>query len=184
MIAFILAKESIIHLSPSANVIMQKEAVFELFSGRKLTMIEVFTCWGDTGVDSSHSYSNFSRTRATDSSEIIMEHNNYGGHYVISAEDINEEYFIRVFSRNAGADIGYLINYHFYDKGEVLPYKLINMLSSNITYSLAPTTITFSISQILVDLGASVSISNAHVEYRLYVSSNRTRITEYANCRL
>jgi hypothetical protein len=89
-----------------------------------------------------------------------------------------------VFSRKADAKIGYLINYHFYDKSEVLPYKLINMLSSNISYSLSPTTITFSINQISINLEGSISIGKVHVEYLLYVSSNRTRITEYANCRL
>jgi len=105
-----------------------------------------------------------------------MEQNNYGGHYVISAEDINEEYFIRVFSRKEQSKLGYLIHYHFYDQGDILPYKLIGMLSKDISYTLAPTIITFYFNQININWEMSSSIEKVNVEYRLYISSNRTKI--------
>jgi len=48
---------------------------------------------------------------------------------VISAEDIEGEYFIRVNNRHkqTSPDFAYLINYYYYDQNDILPYKLIDI---------------------------------------------------------
>jgi hypothetical protein len=146
-------------------------------------MIEVFGCWGDIAVDSTHNYLDF--TQPQNDNQIIMEQGNYGGgHFVISAEDINEEYFVRVYSGKKQSKLGYLINYHLYNKGDVLPYKLVTLLSREISYTLGPTTITFVMNQISVNRALSSSIASFDVQYHLYVSSNRANITQFASCRL
>jgi hypothetical protein len=47
-------------------------------------MIEIFTCFGEISVDASSSYNDFA-TKQQKYNEIILEQNNYGGHFVINA---------------------------------------------------------------------------------------------------
>jgi hypothetical protein len=93
--SIILVKQSLIHLRPSTNAIMFKEGVFELYSSDRSAMIEIFACWGDISVDASSSYKDLSAT-GQQYGEVVLEQNNYGGHFVINAENIYGEYFIKV----------------------------------------------------------------------------------------
>jgi hypothetical protein len=54
------------------------------------------------------------------------------------------------------SDISYVLNYYFYDSGDILPYKLIDLSSPDISYSLKKDSITFNITPLMVkDLGES-----------------------------
>lgn len=58
-------------------------------------MIEIYSCWGDLSIDASSTYKDFSNSDKH-YGEIVLEQNNYGGHYVVNAESIFGEYFIKV----------------------------------------------------------------------------------------
>jgi hypothetical protein len=182
VVTVILAKEALIHLKPSANAIMLREGVFQLFSDQKSAMIEVFTCWGELALAATDNYLDFAK-RDSPSSEVVLEQNNYGGHYVVSAEDIFGEYFVRVASRTQG-EVGYLINYYFYDAKDLLPYKLVDLPSRDIAYALIPQALSFSLRPLTVKWALSDSIQEVDVVYRLYVADNRNKVGQYANCRL
>jgi hypothetical protein len=161
--SIMLAKQSLIHLRPSSNVIMFKEGVFELYSSSRPAMIEVFSCWGEISVDASSNYNDLSTSERM-YGEIILEQNNFGGHFVINAENIYGEYFIKVGNRRKHqTDLGYLITYYYYDSKDVLPYKLIDLVDREITYALTKTAVTFTFDPIVVNWGNSDSIDSVFV---------------------
>lgn len=113
-----------------------------------------------------------------------MEQNNYGGHYVINAENIYGEYFINVRNKKREADMGYMITYYYYDTKDALPYKFINLYDREITYTLNKTAVTFSFSPISINWDDSDSIDSVYIEYIIYVADNKNKVNKYANCRL
>lgn len=182
--SIILAKENLIHLRPSSNAIMFKEGVYELYSSNRAAMIEIFTCYGEISVDASSTYKDFS-TPDKQYGEIILEQNNYGGHFVINADSIFGEYFIKVSNkRRHQPEIGYIITYYHYNRNDVQPYKLIDLVSREITYSLTKTAVTFALEPVTVKWDLSDSIDSVYVQYRVYVADNKIKVGKYANCRL
>lgn len=51
-------------------------------------MIEIYSCSGNVAVKASTNYSILTAEKETDEGIVRMEHANYGGHYVISAENL------------------------------------------------------------------------------------------------
>ena len=146
-------------------------------------MVEVFVCWGDVGVEASGTYLDFSQDRHKQKL-LTFEHSNYGGHYVISAEQVSGQYFIRVFNRQKrDSDVAYLITHSYYNTISDLPYKLVYLNSRQVSYSLSPKTVTFSFSQVSVRKPNSSALE-IEAEYRLYLSTNKNRLSTFANCRL
>ena len=59
-------------------------------------MIEIFTCTGELEIKASRNYSRLTEKNEDEEGIVKMEHTNYGGHYVISSENLKGEYFIQV----------------------------------------------------------------------------------------
>jgi hypothetical protein len=180
----ILVKQSLIHLNPSSEAIMFKEGIFELYSSYRGAMIEVFTCWGEVSIDASSSYNDLASTR-TGSSEVVLEQSNYGGHYVINADRIDGEYFIKVGGRRSQQlELGYLITYHYYEPSDPAPYKLIDLADREITYRLTKGAVSFTFAPLAVRWDLTDSIDSVTVEYRLFIADSKNKVGQYANCRL
>lgn len=177
-----LVKQSLIHLAPSSSAIMFKPALFELYSASKAAMIEVFTCYGDLRISASSNYNNLSDSKAS-LNEIVLEQSNYGGHFVINAEQIFGEYFIKVMARKE-AEQGYLITYHYYENNDIPPYKLIDIAEREITYAFSSTAIVFRFSPIAIHWQLTDSIDSVLVQYRLFLADSKIKVGQYANCRL
>lgn len=64
---------------------------------------------------------------------------------MVGSEYVFGEYFVRVNNKLPQSEVTYLLNYYYYDKKDVLPYKLIALRSPEISYSLSVDSITFSI---------------------------------------
>lgn len=80
--------------------------------------------------------------------------------------------------------MGYLIKYYYYDSKDLLPYKVIDLMSSEITYTLTKTSIDFSIDPVVINWSLSDSIDSVYIEYRIYIADNKNKISKFANCRL
>ncbi len=63
-------------------------------------MIEIYSCIGDMQVTASSNITQLISDNATQQGIVRMEHANYGGHYVVSAENLEGEYFIALDSDN------------------------------------------------------------------------------------
>ena len=177
-----LVKQSLVHLAPSSSAVLFKPALFELYSAGKAAMIEVFTCYGDLRIAASRNYNNLSGSNAK-LNEIVLEQRNYGGHFVINAEQVFGEYFIKVMARRE-AEQGYLITYHYYEPNDVPPYKLIDLAEREITYAFTNTAVVFRFSPISIDWQQTDSIDSVRVQYRLFLADSKTKVGQYANCRL
>ena len=102
---------------------MNKQGTFELYSPNKSVMVELFPCSGELQVIGTENYSDFQyydskkhfRPGQTQN-EIELEENNYAGHYVISYEPIEGQYFIRVKGKSHIAPgATYMLNYYYYN---------------------------------------------------------------------
>jgi hypothetical protein len=56
-------------------------------------MIEIFSCKNDIVVSAGNNYTKIANNESD--GVLTMEHANYGGHYVISADNVNGEYFVQ-----------------------------------------------------------------------------------------
>jgi hypothetical protein len=102
-----------------------------------------------------------------------MEHANYGGHYVISAENVAGEYFIALDSENTKEELKYIISYHLYNKNEKTPYKLYGISSSQIKYKYSLGGVEFTMSRVTrKDNGPMIG----SIVYKLYISNNTEAI--------
>ena len=90
-ISIVFAKQTLTHLQAANTMMVRNPNTFEIFSPGNSIIIEVYDCRGSVGVEGSNSYYNLLKENDT----IMMEHSNYGGHYVISAPKLNGEYFIK-----------------------------------------------------------------------------------------
>lgn len=84
----------------------------------------------------------------------------------------------------SSTEVSYLLNYYYFNEGEPLPYKLIDLRSPEVSYTLGTESITFRISQIVTKDLRETSIRDLEVEYRFYFANSRTSIAKYSNCRL
>jgi len=112
---------------------------------------------------------------------VLLEHANYGGHYVITAENVQGEYFIEVTSKNANQSLLYLISYYYYDTNDIMPYKKVD-ISPQINYELTPDKIIFILSP--VRLLASKSKLKVLPIYTLYISNSSTASDLDSKCGL
>lgn len=105
---------------------------------------------------------------------------------MISYEPIEGQYFIRVKGKGHLVAPGatYMVNYYYYNQEEVMPYRLIDLQSADIGYTLSTEGITFSMRPILVKNLNDSAIKDYSVQYQFYFSSNRDTVDKYANCRL
>ena len=102
----------------------------------------------------------------------------------MSTRPVKGDYFIKVNSKRTDEEASYLLNYYYYEKEEMLPYRLINLQSSDITYTLASDSITFSVRPIFARDISNSPIQSYTVEYRFYFSNSKNSITKFSNCRL
>lgn len=79
--------------------------------------------------------------------------------------------------------MNYLITYHYYEIGDILPYKLVDLLDREIIYSLSQSSTIFEVQKVGLK-GNLDFIEKIDVEYKLYIADNKSRVTQYANCRL
>ena len=68
-----------------------------------------------------------------------MQNSNYGGHYVISSENLEGEYFVQVQHQAISGrndSVEYQIGYSLYNpsEGEIVPYKTYWIPDLNIKY--------------------------------------------------
>lgn len=79
--------------------------------------------------------------------------------------------------------MSYLITYHYYEIGDILPYKLIDLLDREIIYSLSQSSTIFEIQKVGVKEKLDF-IERIDIEYKLYIANNKSDVNQYANCRL
>lgn len=118
---------------------MNQPAIFEIFSPGDSVVIEIYPCNNDVSVQASSNFSKLISENASDEGIVRMEHANYGGHYVITAENLKGEYFIsadRESDEDDNNELKYIITYHLYSpsKGEKMPYKVYGLASQQIRY--------------------------------------------------
>lgn len=65
-----------------------------------------------------------------------------------------------------------------------MPYKLVYLPSSAISYSVEAATITFRVESIMSHHIESSPIQDYSAEYRFYFSNDRSQVSKYSNCRL
>ena len=97
-ISIVYAKKSLTHLQAANTMMVKNPNTFEIYSPGDSIIIEVYDCRGSVAVEGSSSYYDLLQGKNT----IMMEHSNYGGHYVISAPKLNGEYFIKA-NQNEGS---------------------------------------------------------------------------------
>ena len=95
-ISLIVAKKTFNHLAVNRMLfVKQPYSVFEIYSPGHSVMIEIYSCEGDVVVEASRNYSLLDDTiNPNDQGIVRMEHSNYGGHYVITADNLDGEYYI------------------------------------------------------------------------------------------
>ena len=92
-VSIILAKVSLTHLVAGRTLVVTNPAIFQIFSPGDSIMIEIFSCLGQIEVTASSNYTQIANSSSQNA--VRMEHANYGGHYVISAEDLKGEYYVQ-----------------------------------------------------------------------------------------
>lgn len=101
-----------------------------------------------------------------------MEHENYGGHYVVVADSLKGEYFLETSPLgNERNEISYLISYHLFnkEKGEKMPYHSFGSSSEQIQYKYYLGGVQFMLSRVKRKDSNPIS---ANVTYKLYISNN------------
>ena len=113
-VSLIMLGKTFSHLiAGRTQLLTRPNTVFEIFTPNKSIMVEIFVCSGEVGyVEGSRNYTALTSSH----SSIKMQHSNYGGHYVMSAEDVDGEYYVRVSPpTRADTSADYKIAYYFYD---------------------------------------------------------------------
>lgn len=128
-------------------------------------MLDVYSCKGDFSLSASNDFSALSTAAGID-----LEQHNYGGHYVIASESISGEYFLKIIPK-AGQEGIYRLNYYYYGVEEIFPYKVIDLTSPTITYSISGRSITFSISALTVHDFQNTPIQKFSVTYLFYFAN-------------
>ena len=85
-----MVKESMIHLQPKKNILMNRPQTFEMYSPAMSVLLEIFSCSGDLSVLAVDEYKELKGTSGSPSAgDVVLEQNNYGGHYVVSSESVS-----------------------------------------------------------------------------------------------
>lgn len=71
--------------------------------------------------------------------------------------------------------MSYLITYHYYEIGDILPYKLIDLLDREIIYSLSQSSTIFEIQKVGVKEKLDF-IDRIDIEYKLYIANNKSDV--------
>ena len=113
-----------------------------------------------------------------------MENANYGGHYVISSENLKGEYFVQVQHDGVSPKnepVEYQIGYSLFDAtaGELIPYKIFWIPELSIKYMYKENGTEFTLTGItrkdrMPVIGA--------VTYKLYISNNTDAINAMTKC--
>lgn len=106
-----------------------------------------------------------------------MEHANYGGHYVISADNVNGEYYVQTkpLTTMSANNMSYVISYYLYSPalGEQMPYRIYDINSPNIQYSYSQSMIQYKLPKIYrKDNGKSYATTS----YYLYIANTSSAI--------
>lgn len=94
-------------------------------------MIEIYNCEGEVEVKASSYYEYLEKE--DNQYNVIMEHSNYGGHYVLTTNNLQGSYFMETIDKREEGDLTYLISYNNY-RGDQMPYKFYSIPSSEIFY--------------------------------------------------
>jgi hypothetical protein len=147
-------------------------------------MIEVFSCKEDIEIRAG---SNHSKFEADGDGVLRMEHANYGGHYVISAENLTGEYYLQTVPVSSAiknySGMSYVISYYHYDTslGEKMPYRVYGIQDTTIQYAYKSGAVQFKLNKIyrkdsLTTVGTTL--------YTLYISTTSDDIMQTTACSL
>lgn len=117
---------------------MDKASIFEIYSPGDSIIIEIYSCRDDVEVRASSNFTLLmSQTENDDSGIVRMEHANYGGHYVIVADNLKGEYFLETSPLSEDeTELSYLITYHLFNpaNGDKMPYRSYLIHSPQVNY--------------------------------------------------
>lgn len=134
-------------------------------------------------VKASSNYATLTSENDTDEGIVRMEHANYGGHYVISAENLKGVYFVQanISWDRENENSSYLISYHLFDtsKGEKMPYRVYSLNNEQIRYKYVLGGVEFTMSR--VSRRDHVKVEG-DITYKLYISNNSAAIEQMTRC--
>lgn len=91
-------------------------------------MIETFVCQGDISVTASTNITELLEDDQNGKGVIHMEHANYGGHYVVVANNLSGEYFVKIDQESEEDNLLYSAGYYIFDSAkEKIPYKIFHI---------------------------------------------------------
>jgi hypothetical protein len=153
------------------NVMLTNPAIFQIFSPGESIMIEIFSCAGEIEVSASSNYTQIINNSFQN--VVRMEHSNYGGHYVISSEDLKGDYYVQTKSLDPqgtpNTQLSYLISYYLYTSNEKMPYKAYGIMKSYIEYSYKPGKVEYSLNKIY---RKDLESATGEAVYKLYISNS------------
>ena len=82
-ITVLLVRKELTHLSPFKNYFFNKNGVYQIFTGQKNVLMELFNCVGDFNLIASKNIKDTQSLPKKDSKSITLRRPNYGGHYVV-----------------------------------------------------------------------------------------------------
>lgn len=167
-------------MSSNVNLFTEK-GTFEIYTPGHNFMIVVDTCLSEVEVKASEKYEALQKTDKDNQSLVLLEHANYGGHYVITAENVEGEYFVEVNPKNPKDKMLYIISYFYYDKNDRMPYSKVDV-DSEISYELASDKIIFQLNP--VRMLPSKQKFNIISTYTLFISNNSNTTTMNSRCDL
>lgn len=85
--SMILVKKKLTHLMSSNSNLFTEKGTFEIYTPGHNLMIVVDTCLNEVEVKASEKYDAVANETSTAAS-VLLEHANYGGHYIITAENV------------------------------------------------------------------------------------------------
>jgi len=100
---------------------------------------------------------------------------------VITAENVDGEYFVEVNPKSPKDSMLYIISYFYYDKADDMPYKKVDV-DPEISYELAKDKIVFLLNPVRVLEGKQKF--GVVPTYTLYISSNPNTTTMNSRCDL
>jgi len=95
-VTVLLVRKELTHLSPFKNYFFNKNGVYQIFTGQKNVLMELFNCVGDFNLLASKNIKDTQAAAQNDSKSITLRRPNYGGHYVIGVEGIFGSYFMSI----------------------------------------------------------------------------------------
>lgn len=110
---------------------------------------------------------------------LLLEHANIGGHYIVTAENVEGEYFLEVDPKTSKDNMLYIISYYYYNKLDDMPYKKIDV-DPEITYELSADKIIFNLSPVR-QLPSKQKL-NITPTYTLFISNSTITTSMNTRC--